>query len=76
MNIKNYVSTEIGFAAFVVTVAVSTILGSLAVFSFVGGYANIALASEIPQSVEEIGMFGALLLTVFFVFTEAIGDVS
>jgi hypothetical protein len=76
MNIRNYISTDIAFAAFVVTVALSTIMAILGFLSYFAPYIGIELATTIPTEMEQLGMFGALLLAVFFMITEVVDGIS
>jgi hypothetical protein len=76
-TVKRYVSREVGFAAFVITVALSTILASLAVLSYAGAYMGLSISTGwIPPEVRQLGLYAALLLTVFFLAGEFIRDIN
>jgi len=74
-TVKRYVSTEVGFAAFVITVLLCTILSGLAILSVGGSYLGLA-TGWIPTGVRQLGLYAALLLTLFFVVGEVARDVS
>jgi hypothetical protein len=74
-TVKQYVGKEVGFAAFVITVALSTILASLALLSVAGAYMGLS-TGWIPTEVRQLGLYAALLLTVFFLAGELIRDIN
>jgi len=74
-TVKRYVSTEVGFAAFVITVLLCTILSGLAILSVGGSYLGLA-TGWIPTEVRQLGLYAALLLTLFFVVGEFIRDIN
>jgi hypothetical protein len=74
-TVKRYVSREVGFAAFVITVALSTILASLSLLSVAGEYVSLS-TGWIPPQVRQLGLYAALLLTLFFVVGEFIRDIN
>jgi len=76
-TVKRYVSTEVGFAAFVITIVLSTILALLALLSVAGAYVSLPISTGwIPPQVRQLGLYAALLLTLFFVVGEVARDVS
>jgi low affinity Fe/Cu permease len=74
-TVKRYVSREVGFAAFVITVILCTILAALALLSVAGSYMGLA-TGWIPTGVRQLGLYAALLLTIFFLAGELIRDIN